>query len=101
MVQVLSKEAELKAEVSALKASVSSLDQKGVVLSKELGHAQGQLKELTALREEVSSLKSSLAVKEAEVGQLKAAVASLQAHAAKADSVLEVARGLKSLLANV
>ena len=98
---VLSKEAELKAEVAALKSDKSGAEQKANSLSLQLGHAHGEiakLKEVAAAKEDLDKKAAAL---EAELAHVKAQLSSATAHAAKAAEVLGVVKALKSLLANV
>lgn len=101
MPAVLSKEAELQDQVNALKATVSGLDNKANLLSKDLKSAQDSAKDAeivkTALAESVKALSNA----KSQIQALTAENGSLQAQAAKADSVLVAIKGLKSLLASV
>lgn len=98
---VLSKEAELKEQVGSLKAKVSGLDQQNVVLSKQLGEAQKVVARVADLEAALEQAKKDLANAQSQAAAARAESASLQANALKAERVLEVARGLKSLLASV
>jgi hypothetical protein len=101
MATVLSKEAELKADLAATKRSLSAAEQQNIVLSKQAGHAQGELEKQSGLAASHEALKKADLLKQSEIAQLKSQIIALQAQAEKADSVLAVARDLKSLLAAV
>jgi chromosome segregation ATPase len=80
---------------------LNAAQQQNLVLSKQAGEAQSELRKFDSVKEELKEVKAANADLEAQKNRLAAENASLSAGIAEADKVLQTAKDLKSLLAKV
>lgn len=95
------KEQELRSELTALKQSLSAAENALNSESREKAAALKQAAKADEYQRQIASLETALADREKQLGQVQAEVSSLKAHQAKADQIIEDARGLKRLVDSV
>lgn len=91
----------LREAVPALKAAVSSADQRNGVLANDLGAARKRIESLERVAEENAELQKTLANRDREAAALQASLNSVSARTDKAEKTLAAAREMRAILDRV